>query len=332
MGRRSNIRDVARVAGVSPALASRALNNRDGVASGTRARIWAAAEQLGYRADPHARALRTGATDSVALLVRNLVNPYFLDVISAAQQSEAIQGVSVLVVDSDYSVDREREHIERLAAQRVGALAIAPVGPGDSIELWQELAPNRPTIVINATARGLDDITRVSPDNEAAVRDAIIHLAALGHRRVTFLTSPADLMADHDRLDAFLAVCAELDLEPDPVETALNLTAVQNVLESQLATTTRPTAIVTNSDYTAHAVYLAARTGGLRVGHDLSVVGHDDLPTSGLLDPPLTTLRLDRRAIGRAVAARLQADSSLGDHREPVTLIVRDSTGPARQA
>ncbi|MPZ71550.1 MAG: LacI family DNA-binding transcriptional regulator, partial [Actinobacteria bacterium] len=83
MGRRSNIRDVARLAGVSPALASRALNNRDGVASGTRARIWAAAEQLGYRADPHARALRTGATDSVALLVRNLVNPYFLDVISA---------------------------------------------------------------------------------------------------------------------------------------------------------------------------------------------------------------------------------------------------------
>lgn len=330
MARRPTISDVASAAKVSLALTSRALNGHAGVAPQTRARIQAAAKQLGYRADPHARALRTGATDSVALLVRNLVNPYFLDVISAAQQAEAGAGVSVLVIDSDYSVDREREHIERLAAQRVAALAIAPVGPGDAIELWQELSPGRPTIVLNATAPGFHDVTRVSPDNEDAVRQAVIHLAELAHRRILFLTAPSALMADHDRLTAFMTVCDELDVEPCPLETPLNQMAVQKVVTAALEGRNHPTAIVTNSDFTAQAIYLAAHDVGKRIGRDISVVGHDDLPTSALLDPPLTTLHLDRRAIGAAVAVRLQSSTRMDDHVEPVELVVRASTGPPR--
>jgi DNA-binding LacI/PurR family transcriptional regulator len=326
VSRRPSIRDVAHAAGVSTGLASLALNDRAGVAATTRARIREVADELGYRADPHARALRTGQTDTVALIVRNLINPYFLEVISAAQQSAAEHGISVLVVDSNYDVAREREHIERLAAQRVGALAIAPVGAGSAIERWRELAPDRPTVVLNATATGFDDVDRVSPDNETAVALATTHLAELGHRRISFLTAPADLMADHDRLEAFLRVCDELDVEPDPVETALNQPAVRETTERLLARKTRPTAIVTNSDFSAQAVYLGARSAGVAIGGQLSVVGHDDLPTSELLDPPLTTLSLDRRAIGRALAARLRR-SATGDHREPVELVVRASTG-----
>jgi len=328
VGRRPSIKDVAKAAGVSTGLASLALNDRAGVAVATKARIRAVADELGYRADPHARALRTGATDAVALVVRNLVNPYFLDVISAAQRVAFEQHhTTVLVVDSDYSVASEREHVERLASQRVGGLAIAPVGPGSTIERWQELCPGQPTVVLNATAAGFEDVTRVSPDNEAAVRLAVTHLAELGHRRITFLTAPAGLMADHDRLETFLAVCADLDLEPDPVEAELNPPSVRQASERLLAATTRPTAIVTNSDFTAQGVYLGARAAGIRVGEQLSVVGHDDLPTSALLDPPLTTLALDRRAIGQALAVRLTS-STATDHREPVELVVRGSTGP----
>jgi LacI family transcriptional regulator len=331
---RPSIRDVARIAGVSPGLASLALNDRPGVAAATRARIREVADSLGYRADPHARALRTGATSTAGLIIRNLQNPYFLDVITAAQQAAAQEGTTLLVVDSDYSVRRELEHIEQLAAARVDALAIAPVGPGGSIERWQELAEGRPTVVLNADVPGSSGVTRVSPDNRAAVRLAATHLAELGHRRITFLTAPADLMADHDRLDAFVEVCAELDVTPDPVETPLNMTAVREVTERLLAGRSRPTAVVTNSDFTAHAVYSTARACGVAVGRQLSVVGHDDLPTSELLDPPLTTLALDRRALGRALAARLLraadrgGDTGLGDHVEPVHLVVRGSTGP----
>jgi LacI family transcriptional regulator len=86
-----------------------------------------------------------------------------------------------------------------------------------------------------------------------------------------------------------------------------------------------PTAVITNSDYTAHGVYLAARTLSRRVGSGLSVVGHDDLPTSELLDPPLTTLQLDRRAMGRALMGRLLDPSVTDDHVEPVQLVERAS-------
>lgn len=331
MNRRTSIRDVALAVGVSPGLASLALNDRAGVSAATRARILAAAAELGYRADPHAKALRTGASATVGLVIRNLHNPYFLEIITAAQQACAKHGRTVLVVDSDYSVERELEHIEHLAAQRVDGLAIAPVGPGESIERWQELAGDSPLVVLNAHVPGRSGITRVSPDNYEAVRLAATHLAALGHRRITLLTAPAHLMADHDRLEAFLQVSEALGIEPDPVETPLNMPAVGKTTEDLLGRRSRPTAVITNSDFTAHAVYLAARAAGIQVGRDLSVVGHDDLPTSELLNPPLTTLALDLRSIGRALASRLDRPGNLGDHVEPVRLVVRASTAPPRR-
>lgn len=328
VGQTVRISDVAAAAGVSPALVSFALNGRPGVAAGTRARILTVAEELGYRPNTAARSLRTGRTATVALLVRNLSNPYFLDVVSGAQAAAAPLGVTVLVVDADYDPEAEREHVRRLAAQRVDALAIAPVGRGDAIALWQELRPGAPIVVVNATAPGLSGVARVGPDNRAAVDLAVRHIAGLGHRTLAFLIAPRSVMADHDRLQVFEELVDELDLDGRAVETPLALGAVEAVTAGLLADAHPPTAVVTNSDHTAHAVYKAARQAGVRVGRDLAVVGHDDLPTSELLDPPLTTLSLDRRALGTAVLARL-VGTAVGDHAQPVTLVPRASSCPA---
>jgi DNA-binding LacI/PurR family transcriptional regulator len=327
MARPPSIKDVARRAGVSPTLASFALNGREGVGEESRRRILAVAAELGYRANPYARALRTGTTNTFGLLIRNLGNPVFLEVIAGAQEAAIESETTILVVDSDYSFHRERQHIERLAAQRIDGLAIAPVGPGESVDLWHELRPGAPTVVLHATAPGRDDVIRVGPDAKSAVRLAVSHLADLGHREIAFLTAPPELMADHDRLVEFNSVCAELRLRPRPVATALNLAAVIERTTQLLDEPDPPTAIVTNSDYTAHGVYLAARSRGLAIGRDLSVVGHDDLPTAELLDPPLTTIELDGRALGRALVARLRGDE-VADHFEPVSLVIRRSTGP----
>lgn len=324
---RPTIRDVAKEAGVSTALISFALNDREGVAPATRQRILEIADRLGYQADPHARALRTGTTNVYGLVVRNLQNPFFVEVVSGSQAAASASDATMMVIDSDYQTEREIEHIQALVTQRVSGLAIAPVGPGAAVERWMELCPGKPTVILNADAPGLTGVSRVSADNEAAVRLAVEHLVSLGHRRITFLTAPAKLMADHDRLELFFQMCQEYDVEPDPRETRLALDSVYQTVLSLLVGRSKPTAVVTNSDFSAQAVYLAARTAGLRVGEQLSVVGHDDLPTSALLDPPLTTLRLDRRAIGHAVFARLVEDHGLSDHREPVELVVRRSTG-----
>ncbi|MGA8116709.1 MAG: LacI family DNA-binding transcriptional regulator [Actinocatenispora sp.] len=329
---RPSLRDVASAAGVSITLASFAINGRAGVSDSARQRILDAARQLGYHANPHARALRTGSSNTFALMIRNVTNPFFLDVVSGAQEAAFAEDASVLVVDSDYSSERELRHLQRLAGERVEGLAIAPVGPGASVRRWQELCPDVPTVVLNATAPGIEGVRRVGPDNTAAVELAVRHLAGLGHREIAFLTAESTQMADHDRLAAFLALADTLGIRPRPVETALTLDGVSAVTTRLLTGPEPPSALITNSDHTAHAVYKAARALGVRIGADLSVVGHDDLPTSELLDPPLTTLRLNRRELGRAVFARMLDPTGLADHREPVELVVRDSTRPVARS
>jgi DNA-binding LacI/PurR family transcriptional regulator len=297
------LREVARAAGVSVASASVALNGRDGVAEQTRQRVLEAARRLGYRANPQARALRRGRTTIYGLMVRNLSNPFFLDVIQGAEEVAGEAGATLLVVDSRYCVERELRHVQEMADQHCAGLAIAPVGRGESVPLWRRLRPGAPAVVLNAQRQ--EGVPRVGPDDVPAVSLPLHRLHRLGHDRVAFLSAPRRLMADPDRLTAYRRVARALGMPPMVVTTPLTLESVQQRMTTVLAGPDRPTAVITNSDYTAHAVYKAARGLGIGVGTDLAVVGHDDLPTSELLDPPLATLRLDRRALGRALMHRL---------------------------
>lgn len=324
---RPTIADVARAAGVSPTLVSFALNQRPGVAADTRDRIVAAARALGYVANPLAQSLRTGRTGTVGMVVRNYTNPYFLDLIAGAQQHAWSEGATVLAVDSDYSEQREHEHIARLASTHADGLAIAPVGDGAGIAQWQQQRPGTPVVMVNAALQRDHQVMRVGPDNPRAVHLAVSHLHQLGHRRIAFLMAPSNVQADHDRSRTFATAVGRMNLEGVPVETPLSIDGTLKATADLLAHSNPPTAVITNSDHTAHAVYFAARQAGVAVGHHLSVVGHDDLPTSALLDPPLTTVRLDRWAVGQAIAQRLIGQAQ-GDYVAPVTLVVRGSTGP----
>lgn len=325
--RRPTMIDLAREAGVSTTLASFALNGKSGVAPETRRRILEVAERIGYRLDPFARALRTGVSQSYAIMVRNMRNPYFLDVLEGAQEAASEQDVTMVAINSNFSVTVELEHIDRIVAQRMGGLAITPVGPGAAVDRWRELCPDLPLVVVDALEGFGEGVRYVSPDDEAAVNLAVDHLAQLGHRRVTLLTPPSELSMDHERLRAFMRRCASLGVTPEYMHSPLSYEAVRSATQEALSRPDPPRAIITNSDYTAHAVYRAARDYGVRIGAELSVVGRDDLPTSDLLDPPLTTLRFDRRNIGRVIFERLHGGDD-SRHIEPVELIVRSSTAP----
>jgi LacI family transcriptional regulator len=328
------IRDVAKMAGVSVASASFALNGQPGVADDTRRRILAAAQELGYRANAQAQALRRGRTTTYGFVVRNFANPFFLDVLSGAEEVAIAAGATLLAVDSRYSLDRERGHVQEMAGQRLAGLAIAPVGTGESLRLWQELRPGAPVAAVNASVARITGVCRVRPDNRAAVELPMRRLAGLGHTSVAFLSAPRRLMADPDRLRQFRRQCRALGLRGTVVYSPLTITDVQQAAAVLLAGPDAPTAVITNSDYTAHAVYKAARELRLRVGPDVSVVGHDDLPTSELLDPPLATIRLDRKEMGRALMRRLLGEVAPDDYIAPVELISRASlqspAGPAR--
>lgn len=324
-----SLKDVADAAGVSTSAVSYALNGRPGVSEAVRARIIELARELGYTGNPHARSLRTGRSGLMGLLIRDLRNPYFVEIIGGAQERASEDDITILAIDADCSAAREREHIRRLAGQRADGLAICPAGDGSSIELWEELRPGTPVVVLNATVSKRGNLTRVSADRRSAVELATRHLVELGHRRVAFLELAASVLSDRERSQIFAQIATGLPVEPTIVETGVSLDSVYRALREALDRSDRPTAIVANSDYSAHAVYGAARDLGLAIGSDLSVVGQDDLPTSQLLDPPLTTIHLDRRNIGRAIAERLLRPGELDDHFEPVELCVRASTGPA---
>jgi LacI family transcriptional regulator len=323
--RAAGIRDVARMAGVSVASASFALNGQPGVADDTRRRILAIAEQLGYRANPQAQALRRGRTTTYGFVVRNFANPFFLEVLSGAEEVAGEAGATLLVLDSRYSLERERRHLQEMAAQRLAGLAIAPVGTGESIRLWHDLRPGTPVVALNASAARITGVSRVRPDNAAAVELPLRRLAELGHTSVAFLSAPRRLMADPDRLRYFRRLSRALGLRATVVYSPLTIGDVHQATQAVLAGPDAPTAVITNSDYTAHAVYKAGRELGLRIGPGVSVVGHDDLATSELLDPPLATIWLNRREMGRALMLRLLERVSLGDYVAPVELIERAS-------
>jgi LacI family transcriptional regulator len=321
---------VARLAGVSVASVSFALNGQPGVADGTRRRILAAATELGYRANPQAQALRRGRTTTYGLVIRNFSNPFFLEVLTGAEQAATEAGATLLLLDSHYSAEREHRLVREMAAQRIAGLAIAPVGAGGSLRLWQELRPGTPVVALNAAVEGLPGVPRVYPDNATGVGLAMRRLAELGHSCVAFLSAPRGLVADPDRLRHFRRLARELGLQPVIMRSPLTIADVRKAAGALLAQPHAPTAIITNSDYTALGIYQTARDLSLRIGPDVSVIGHDDLPTSELLDPPLATIRLDGREMGRALMARLLGSDGSGDYIAPVELVERPSLqGPS---
>lgn len=319
------IHTVAQRVGVSPSLVSLALNGKPGVSERRRTEIIEIARQLGYSPSPVARALRKGESSVYGLIARNFDNPFFADVMIGMQDLAAQTGHVIVSLDSGYDRDRELLYMRNLAARRIEGLAIAPIGHADTLTEWRRLMPNAPTVLINADGSPHPDAMHVTPDSWQAVKLALGHLHELGHRHIAFLTAPEGQMADDARLDAYLHLCRKYYLEPYVFPSSLAFESLVSATRKMLNSGTPPTALIVNSDYAAQAVYAASRSLGVDIGRNLSVVGHDDLASSALLDPPLTTISLDRRNIGRETLLRLTGSAN-GDHRQQVSLVVRRST------
>src|SRR4029077_16582450 len=138
--------------------------------------------QLGYRANTQAQALRRGRTPTYGLGIPNFSNPSALEVRTGADRAASDAGAPLLLLDSHYSAEREHLLVREMAAQRLAGLAIAPVGKGESLRLWQELRPGTPAVALNAAVEGIPGVSRVYPDNAAGVELAMRRLAEVGPR------------------------------------------------------------------------------------------------------------------------------------------------------
>lgn len=317
--------DVARHAGVSQSTVSLVLSGKSAgrISARTEAAVRAAAEELGYRPNVAARALRTGTARTIGLVVTDVTHPFFGPVLRGAQIAAWRAGYAVALVDVANDPDRERDSFEALRAGPVDGFLFftvePPAGTGEHVVAIEVSPPGMPFVRF---------------DTERGTELAIEHLLSLGHERFGHLSSALDAETFRLRRETVAAVLERAGLSP-AAEARAQFTFDDAAAGAHelLAAVERPTAIYADDDLLAGGVYLAARELGLRIPDDVSVVGFDDLPFARVFDPPLTTIGIDAEALGSTAFDVLEESMSGGGEPPasrvlPVELIVRGSTGP----
>jgi DNA-binding LacI/PurR family transcriptional regulator len=324
------IYDVARAVGVAPSTVSRAFARPGRVNAETAERIRAAATQLGYRANPLARALSTSRTQMLALMVSDVTNPFYSELIRGAQTAASDAEYTVLLVDARESDTVEREALERVLPA-VEGVVIGSSRMSDST--LRVIAKQKPMVVLN---RDLAGIPSVVTDNPRGMRRAAEHLGELGHGHLTYVAGPEASWADGVRWRALREAGHELELStrrtPPVAPTVHGGRAAAHELSGR-----PPTAVIAYNDLVAIGVMRELAGRGVRVPQDVSVVGFDNILAAELVTPGLTTVAAPLRTMGTtAVRNVLAMIGGATSHAEgalvlPTRLVVRESTGRARR-
>ncbi len=300
----ATLRDVAALAGVSHQTVSRVINHRPDVLPETRSRVEAAVAQLGFRPHAIARSMAQGRTCTLACLVPNLTDFTYASNIEGAEIIARSHGYYLL---SAPFADRSQfdDLIEELVAHRRvdGVIVISPYLDARRVSLPDEV----PAVLMGG--RVWDDARHmVLLDNRAGGAAAARHLIGLGHRRIGQIIGPRAEDCTQERDLGFQDALAAVGIQSDPALTAegdWSATSGYDLLKALMVREPRLTAIFAHNDRMAVGAIRAARDLGLRVPRDLSIVGFDDMPLASYFDPPLTTMRQDTFAIGRACASLL---------------------------
>ena len=267
----------------------------------------AAAEELGFRTDPIARALRGGATQSVGMVVGSLADLYLQELVAGVQRHLRAGGRQLLIADADGDPahrGRARAGARRPPRRRAHRLADRAVRGG--LGRGRERVP---TVSIGERMPGAATAGQVLFDHERAVRAVLEHLAERGHRRIGVLSWAIERSPARSAEQAVLEWSQRLGLETQLHACEYSLNGAQPLARDLLSGPERPTAIFALSDSVALGVYAACRELGLRIPGDVAVVGFDDQPVSRLLDPPLTSVRWHTDRIAE-IAVRLAVGAS----------------------
>jgi DNA-binding LacI/PurR family transcriptional regulator len=291
---------------------------RGRISARTEAAVRRAAEELGYRPNVAARVLRTGSARTVGLVVPDITHPFFGGVMRGAQEAAWREGYAVVLADAANDRDWELASLAALQALTVDGYLFFEVDP----------PPGEPLRAVAIEAPGLG-MPVVRLDSARGTRAALEHLRDLGHTRIGHVASEVDTDTFRRRLDTFREVLGDTGLRE---VTAFTIDAAQAAARRLLEREDRPTAIFADDDILAAGAYLAARELGLAIPSDLSVVGFDDLDVARLLDPPLTTVAADAKALGaaafEALLTMLNGGAPEPERILPVELVVRGSTAP----
>jgi LacI family transcriptional regulator len=344
--RQPTIRDVARLAGVSTATVSRILSGVGEARPATRARVRAAVEELDYRPSGIARSLKLGSTGTIGLIVTDILNPYFPELVRAIEDAARTRNLAVMLCNGQEDADREAAYLDLLSGRRVDGIIVASGSLSERHGQWLRSAPV-PVVLVNCRLADGSPPAALT-DNHAAARLATQHVLDLGHRTIGHITGRPSDAATGDRLAGVRAAIAAAGLPEDSLEIVVgdgHSTGGERGMR-ELLVTGRVTAVVCYNDLTAVGAIRVIRDHGLSVPGDMSVVGFDDIDLARLVDPPLTTVGQDTEAMGRWAVEHLvgniaggQRGATNGNRASaddgllllPGSLRIRGTSGPPRR-
>ncbi|MEU4532623.1 LacI family DNA-binding transcriptional regulator [Micromonospora ureilytica] len=324
-GQRVTIYDVAVEADVSPSTVSRAFSRPSRVNSETAERIRQVAERLGYRTNPLARALTTSRTQMIALVIADITNPVYAEIVRGAQEAATDGEYTTVLIDAQESDRLERAAVERTMST-VDGIVLASSRMSDSA--IRMIAKQRPVVVLN---RALADVPCVVTDDPRGVRRAAEHLGELGHDHITYVAGPQASWPNGIRWRSLLEAGMELEIKVRQIGPFSPTMAGGERAAQELCA--RPaTAVLAFNDQMAIGIIRGLSRMGVNVPGDVSVVGFDNILAADIVTPGLTTVAAPLYAEGSAATRHLltMIEGAPGHTGRPmvlpVRLVVRDST------
>jgi LacI family transcriptional regulator len=328
-----DIRTVARLANVSIATVSRTINRVSTVNPRMAKRVWEAIEKLDYFPNTQARALVSGRSRLLGLIVSEITNPFFPELIQGFEDIAVEHGYEILISSTNYDPARMALCIRRMLERRAEGVAVMTFGVEKP--LLEQLAERKVPLVFVDVGPERPGISLLRVDYHHGIRQGVQHLAALGHRQIAFVSGPRRLHSAQSRIAAFSKSLAECAIVANPawiVDGDHTMEGGIDAMDRLLKSKPLPTAVVCSNDMTAIGVLHKLYRAGLRVPDDLSVIGFDDIRMAQVTIPPLTTVQMSCFELARAAVTALRAHVEEGgdpkrSYKINTHLVVRESTG-----
>ena len=326
-----DIHTVAKLANVSIATVSRTINHVPTVNPRLAKRVWEAIRELNYFPNTQARALVSGRSRMLGLIVSEITNPFFPELIQGFEDVAVENGYEILIGSTSYDPERMQRCIRRIVERNAEGVAVMTFGMEQP--LLDQLASRNIPLVFVDVGPDQPGISVLRVDYRQGIRQGVQHLAALGHRRIGFVTGPLRLHSAQSRLDAFKASLQECGI---PVEDRLivegdhTMEGGMKATETLLGEKVLPTAVMCSNDMLAIGVLHRLWREGVRVPDDVSVIGFDDIHMAEMMIPPLTSVQMSRvelaRAAFTALREHLEKASPKREYNVETRLVVREST------
>ncbi len=332
-----DIQEVARLANVSTATVSRVINGSPKVRPATASRVQRIVDQLNYVPNTSARYLRAGRTKLFGLIVSDIKNPFFPELIDRFEALSGNHGIDVVFTHTNYDRKRLEQCLRRMEERNVDGIAV--MTSEVEVSALERVKKRKTPLVLLNQIELEKSFPNIHVDYTIGFEQAVQHLKALGHTRIGFLSGPPTLSSAQRRCAAFVSALENAGLragEDLVVASTMDVDGGVVAMHVLLARARRPTAILSTNDLMAFGAIQAAQRARLSVPRDISVIGFDDLPMCRMLTPHLTTIALPREAIAESAfsillkAATPGAKVKIARHSIATELRVRDSTGPVK--